>query len=252
MVVVVVLERGRPFGLGLEALSVCLLGYSREVVRVPSGDDFTDFLHEQAFAGELTDRVQQQEALVADRLDETRVDQELDYVERGVADALGCVQREGPCEDPAAGEHLLRARIEEIVAPFDRRAERALPLGRVARPRRQQRQRAIEAPQQAIAAQQARACCRQLDGERQAIETGADGIDGLGRRIGSACLFGAGYEELGRAGCLEGLEPVLVLAGPAQRRPARDQQAKTIREREQLVYFRRRAQHVLEVVEEQE
>ena len=68
----------------------------------------------------------------------------------------------------------------------------------------------------------------------------------------SACLFGAGYEELGRAGCLEGLEPVLVLAGPAQRRPARDQQAKTIREREQVVYFRRRAQHVLEVVEEQE
>ena len=138
------------------------------------------------------------------------------------------------------------------MAPFDRRPERALPLGRVARARRQERQRAIEPPQQAVAAQQARACCRQLDGEWQAVEAGTDGIDGLGRRIGSAHLFGAGHEERGRAGCLEGLEPVLMLAGPAQRRTARDQQAQTIREREQLVHFRRRAQHVLEVVEEQQ
>ena len=165
---------------------------------------------------------------------------------------LGRVEREGPCEGAAAGKYLLRAQIEEIVAPFDRRPESALSLWRIACAGGQERECAIEPLQQALTAQQTCAGSCQFDRERQAVEPGADGVDGLGLGVSSACRRGPGAEERGGVGRLERLEPVLVLAGKAQWRTARDQEAQTIREGEQLVQRRRRTLHMLEVVDEEQ
>ena len=51
----------------------------------------------------------------------------------GVADALRRLEREACPEDGKVSEQLLLVRLEQLVAPLDRRVQRALSRGRVAR-----------------------------------------------------------------------------------------------------------------------
>ena len=83
---------------------------------------------------------------------------------------------EGPPagEDGERAEHAARRVVEQVVAPVDRRAQRALPLGQVARAARQQREALVEPLQQLRSARAADAGGGQLDGQRQPVQAPAD------------------------------------------------------------------------------
>ena len=81
----------------------------------------------RAFPGEARPplcRLGSKQVLLEERLDAVQ------DVEPGLlGDELGAAQRETPDEDGEAREELLLLRVEELVAPVDRRAQRPLALG---------------------------------------------------------------------------------------------------------------------------
>jgi hypothetical protein len=85
----------------------------------------------QPFHGVLADRLEHRKALRVPA-DEALVEQGSERVELGLADSLGRVQREAAGEHTEPSEELLLSARAELVAPLDRRAQRALPLGQVA------------------------------------------------------------------------------------------------------------------------
>jgi hypothetical protein len=156
------------------------------------------------------------------------------------------------------------------VAPGDGVAHRAKAGGQVARPADEQRQPPRQPGQQRARRQQANPRRRQLDGQRQPVEAGADG--GHGRRVGlgeaeiRARRPGAFGEQADRliscqllrqrqAGGIrkrerrhrEGLLAVEVEDGPA-----RDEHREVGRGGEQVADQRGGRQHLLEVVEDQQ
>ena len=106
-------------------------------------------------------------------------------VEVGVADGLRRLEREASPEHRELPEELLLVRLEQLVAPLDRRAQRSLPRRSVARARREQRQPPVEPREQLVRIEQRDACRRELDRERKPVEPPADLADGC-RRVGSA------------------------------------------------------------------
>src|SRR5207248_1993358 len=94
---------------------------------------------------------------------------------------LGGPEVEAAGEDREACEQALPVRIEEVVAPLDRGAERLLALGRFARSAGEQRQPLLEPRQQLIRRQDADAGGGKLDRERQSVEPAADLCDGIVR-----------------------------------------------------------------------
>ena len=77
-------------------------------------------------------------------------------------------------EDGQPPEELLLVRLEQLVAPLDRRAQRALPGGRVARARGEKRQAPFKPREELVRVQQRDACCGKLDREREPVEPPTD------------------------------------------------------------------------------
>ena len=77
---------------------------------------------------ELADRLEHHEALAA-AAEQALVDERLEQVEVGVADRLGGLRRHAAREDGEPAEQLLLLGVEQLLAPRDRRVERALALG---------------------------------------------------------------------------------------------------------------------------
>ena len=107
-------------------------------------------------------------------------------VATGVADGLGGGEREAAGEGAEAGEERLFAGREQVVAPADGIAERALAGGQVARRRGGvggDGKPGVDADQQRGGGEEIHAGRGQLDGERQPIEALADGShdDGMPR-----------------------------------------------------------------------
>ena len=98
---------------------------------------------------ELADRLQQDVA-PAVPAQQALVDQRRDRVETRLADVLGRVERAPAREDPQPGERASLRRLEQVVAPGDRRAQRPLPLRRVARAAGQQRQAPFQAARKVL------------------------------------------------------------------------------------------------------
>ena len=82
---------------------------------------------------ELPDRVEHPEAPAAPAPHEALHDQGLQAVELRIADRLGRLEREASLEDREAAEGSCSSGPEQLVAPLERRAQRALALGSVAR-----------------------------------------------------------------------------------------------------------------------
>src|SRR5438309_1793023 len=80
----------------------------------------------------LPDRLEKQETALADRLEEAPVDQTGDLVEVGSGDDLRGFDGETAGEDGEPAERALQWLLQQLVAPGDRRAQRLLPLRRVA------------------------------------------------------------------------------------------------------------------------
>jgi hypothetical protein len=104
----------------------------------------------------LAQRLQQEEALFAERLQQALVEERCELVEVRSRDRSCGVESEGAAKDRETAEGSLSVRVEEVVAPFDRRAQGSLPLGQIDRGARQQRQRVIEALQQSSGRQEPR------------------------------------------------------------------------------------------------
>jgi hypothetical protein len=86
----------------------------------------------EALAGVFANRLQHLEPVLA-LLDEALFDQGRKGVEVCVADLLGCEEREPSDENGEPGEEQLLVLVEQLVAPGDGVAERALAVGQVAR-----------------------------------------------------------------------------------------------------------------------
>jgi hypothetical protein len=137
---VVELQPLRPLRLGVGAVLVRLLGKLREERRMPTPDLVGVPRRGELLGRVLADRLEHQEAVVADRLDQARVYEGLETVEVRTGDVLGAREWERAREDGEAGEERLDGHIEEVVAPFDRRSQRALTLRGVASSAGQERE----------------------------------------------------------------------------------------------------------------
>jgi hypothetical protein len=131
----------------------------------------------QSVDGVFADCLQHREPAVS-LAHEAFVDESGKRFEGAITDGLGCFER------PAAGEHCeashghLLLRIQQVIAPGDRRRQCLLSLGKVPRPTGEKRKPLFEAREQGVRRQQLYAGCSQLDGEWQSVETPADVRDG--------------------------------------------------------------------------
>ena len=121
----------RPFeprGLRLERLRYACSASAR---RTPRGAGELVFLVSlpEPLERVLADRREHEEPVVADPLDEAVVDERAEVVEVGAAHVLGRYEWERAREDREAGEQLAAPRVEQLVAPLDRRAHCLLALG---------------------------------------------------------------------------------------------------------------------------
>src|SRR6185295_11552732 len=99
---------------------------------------------------------------------------------RGAGDFLCRLRSETTGEDGERSELALLLRREHPVAPVNGIAQGLVPSGRVARPRAKQAQppgRALDAFGQLLSAQHPQARCRQLEGQRKAVERSTDARD---------------------------------------------------------------------------
>ena len=122
----------------------------------------------------LADRLEHPEAAARPAAQEALVDERLQLVEVGVADGLGRLEREAAGEDGEPAEQALLLLVEQVVAPLDRRPQRALPLGRVAARRRSGAASARSRRSSSSGRQQPRPRGGELDRERQPVEPAAD------------------------------------------------------------------------------
>ncbi len=108
------------------------LGRLEEPLGVPAADIVGVARLLEPFESVLANGLEQRESAVADWLEQRELDESGERVEVGVAHRFDRFEREGPCEHADAREQAPRGGFEELVAPLDRRPQRALPLGRVA------------------------------------------------------------------------------------------------------------------------
>ena len=90
------------------------------------------------------------------------------------ADGLGRGERAAAGEDGEAREERLLVGAEQVVAPVDRRAERLLAGGQVARAAGEEVEALLEPGEQRLGREQLRTRGGELDRERQAVEADAD------------------------------------------------------------------------------
>jgi hypothetical protein len=110
----------------------------------------------------------------------------------------------------------------------------------------------FQAREQRLGSEQLRPRGGELEREREAVEPAADRVDRRVRRERAADCAGALDEERRRLVRREWVERVLALAGEAQRRAARDEDAELARRGEQRREPRCGVEQVLEVVEHEQ
>ena len=147
----------------------------------------------QPLGGVRPDRVQEPEARLAVGrlldLDQALVDERHEPVEDVAADLRRPARRSprprrGRSRSAKTDSRSSRQRaavVEQVVAPGDRAAQRLLAGRQVARPGRQDVELLVEAGQDRLRRQDLDPGRGQLDGQRHAVEPGADGGDG--RRV---------------------------------------------------------------------
>ncbi len=193
----------------------------------------------------LSDRLEHPVALVRET-EEALLDERLHGVEVGVRHLLRGRERAAAGEHREAGEQPLLVPVEEVVAPLDRRAQRLLAGVCVATALQE-----IEAVREAIEdlrrRERLRAGSRELDGERQVVEPRTELSDLLARSE-----LRAHAEELDGLGLGERRHLVLDLTAHAQALATRDEQGKVGAALDERRELRRRLDHLLQVVEQQQ
>ena len=130
--------------------------------------------------------------------------------------------------------------------------QRPLPRRRVARPRGEERESAVEARQELVRLEERHARGRELDRERQAVEPSTDLADGRRRaEAGLGCPRALDEEVLGVSGG-QRVHRIALLGLDVERLAARDEHLRVRRSREQRRDGGRGFDDLLEVVEEEE
>src|SRR6266540_509284 len=114
----------------------------------------------------LANRLEHQEAVVRDRLQEAEIDERAQRVEVRVTNLLGGGKWEAPGKDREPAEEDLRLRVEQVVTPLDRCPQCSLVFRDVPGAAGEKGQGVIEALQKQIRAQELRARRGELDRER--------------------------------------------------------------------------------------
>jgi hypothetical protein len=127
----------------------------------------------EALDREVADGLEHREARVAPA-QQVVVDERADALQRDVAHALRGLQRAAADEDAEPGEGEALVRPEQVVAPADRRGERALARRRVARPGVEELRLPFQPLEDLRRGEQLRTGRGELDRERQPVEPGAD------------------------------------------------------------------------------
>ena len=235
----------------------------------------------------LTRRLELRERVFADRLehaearfprgrgsgrDQAGIQERLEgrrHVEVVPGDRLDSVERDSSSEGSQHPEDLLRIRIQQVVAPVDRRAQRALALREIRRAAREQGEGLAEALRRSFRPQDTDAGCGQLDRERETVESAADARDRVavladeleGREHGAgAFAVEADRGDVAERGRIHGTErgrrerghAVLVLGCEPQRHTARRQDRLRGSGREQVGDERKGVRQMLEIVEEKQ
>ena len=156
---------------------------------------------------------------------------------------------------------------QQCIAPGDRGAQRLLPVRQVAAAAGQQAQRMVQPGQDRLRRQQLNPRRRQLDGQRQAVESAGDRrdrrhvlvVESESRHRGGGPLGEQAHRRAGgqrgcrRAGVLlrdrERRDRAFLLAGNAKRRAAADQDPNSPGLLEQPCHDRGAVQKMLEVVQ---
>ena len=124
---------------------------------------------------ELADRLEHEPAPALRPREQALLGQRLQRIEARPTDRSRRRRVEAPGEDRQAREVPGLVGRQQLVAPLDRGVERHLPIGGIDRPLRQHGEAPVEALEQLDGRERARARGRQLDGERQRVDTCADG-----------------------------------------------------------------------------
>ncbi len=200
---------------------------------------------------ELADRLEHPVA-VAGAAEQALVDQRRDRVDVGAADLLGGLERAAAGEDGQPGEDVLLARRQQVMAPGDRRAQRALPLRRRARAPREQRQPLFESLEQDGRRESLHTSSGEFDRERQAIEAPADLGDLAVRDKVGADSQGTLHEEFDRFSLWQRIDGDLPLAVDVQRLAARDEHRQVRTGSDRLCDPGGRVEQMLEVVQHEQ
>jgi hypothetical protein len=127
----------------------------------------------EAVLCELADRLEHREPLAAPA-QQAVIDERREGIEHIAANRLRSIEREAAGEHRQPRKERARVVVEEVHAPLDRRAQRALTLGDVARAARQQRESLLEPRENRGRREDRRLRRGELDRQRQAVELAAD------------------------------------------------------------------------------
>ncbi|WP_245278038.1 hypothetical protein [Methylosinus sp. PW1] len=152
-------------------------------------------------------------------------------------------------------EHNLIACVQPIIAPVDHVTERLMPIRRVARQKTDEIEILLQEPIEILRAEAGQMCDRELDGERNAVETPNDISDrihiGLGERIFARHVSRASNEQFESAiGAGARKIEMLVRTGQAERREPNDPLVTNTQSLARGREDRRRETHPSDVVNE--
>ena len=200
------------------------------------------------------------------RLASVRIAHHIEDVETLARDTFGGLQGAATGEHRQPREQHAGVVVEQVIAPPDRRCQRPLALGRVARTSGEHGQALGEAIGQRVGTEQRHPARRQLQRERQAVERGHDAGDGGRRplvqlepgmhRSGSLGEETDGVERSRVDGIVRrdrhGLHREALLARDLERHATRHEDRETGRTVEQLPHDRCGLDHLLHVVQHQQ
>jgi len=146
----------------------------------------------------------------------------------------------------------LLGRLEQVVAPLDRRPQRSLSLGRVPASSRQQRQPPLQTFEHGCRREHLDACRCELEGKRQAVEPAAELVDVLVGSHGRFDRVSTFPKENRRIDLWQWCDLELDLASDPERLAARHEQPETRTGSEQPGELGRALDRLLEVVEEKQ
>src|SRR5437763_11605114 len=200
----------------------------------------------------FADGFEHEQPALPDRLEQVPVDEAGDLIEVRSCSPLGGVQREGSAEGGQAQEDALEARVEQVVAPLDRRTQRLLTLGRIARAAGEQRETSLEPFEQERRVENLHPRGRERERKRQPIEASADLLHGVVEADIAVHLPCPLDEELDGLRLRKRIQRELALAGQTKANTTRCQELQLRRTRKQLADFIGSRQKMLEVVEKQQ